>query len=201
MNTCGRLLSCNVSFLSLSRERHAHTHLLCVTLRNQSNWQYLIYFQSISVPGGGGLWFSRVPTLKNIPPKCWSTLPHCLSLHQKCFYFINHLLTSRTTRGFARALYFLFVGELTNGHTNQSVTVLLCAPLIVTTKPNTKIEYWHVKLKGLYWIWYYCLQTQQNTWSSFAVFWARGGSRSLFVWVYFIYAKDCTGVWSPFLLH
>lgn len=95
---------------------------------NLFEWQYLIYSLrrggSLCVGGvvggreGGGLWFSYVPTLKNIPPRCWqntatSSLFFSLSFSKLkvlfCVFFRNHMLASRTTPSVARALYFLLV--------------------------------------------------------------------------------------------
>lgn len=115
MNTCRRLLSCNVTpppppspslpecFLSScpisDHESGTRALLLWRVFPRRSvtgrKWQYLIYSQrGLCVWAGGGLWFSYVPTLKNIPPRCWRTLPRRLSLlflsfskKSKCFFF------------------------------------------------------------------------------------------------------------------
>lgn len=99
MNTCGWLLSYNVSFVprsplpegfccsSLSvivTAEHTHWHCVCeelivwysVTDLNYSIW----YFLQRICASGGGFWFSYILTLKNIPPNCWPILPHRVSL-------------------------------------------------------------------------------------------------------------------------
>lgn len=150
MNTCRRLISCNVTPLKAfsplpecfcqpvpSLIAAAARALLLwrvpprcpVTCSNDSIWyihnggEGLCVWEGWLVGGRGELWFSYVPTLKNIPPRCWrntATLSLFFSLSFSklkvlfCVFFRNHLLASRTTPSVARALYFLLVmGDFT----------------------------------------------------------------------------------------
>lgn len=131
MNTCGWLLSCNISFIPpippsgcyprgllwflpvCNRNSRTHTHTLScceelivwysVTDLNHSIW----YFLQRICASGGGFWFSYVGIKEHSSKLLTNTATSGVSLHQKSLKTKIHWPGEQTS--FAQALYFLLV--------------------------------------------------------------------------------------------